>query len=106
MTRAEFAERIAERARGCPGVADLVAGPWGQAVTYRPGAPLQGVAVHDDEVQVSVVALTDRPVTETAEAVGAAVAPLAGGRPVHVFVADLAEAAGDARDGDARGGGG
>ncbi|WP_103936667.1 hypothetical protein [Thermomonospora echinospora] len=89
MTTAEFATRIAERVRACPGVADLTAGPWGHVVTYRPGPPLQGVAVYDDEVRVSLVALADRPLTETAEAVGAAVAPLAGGRRVHVIVADV-----------------
>jgi hypothetical protein len=99
MTTAEFAARIAERARACPGVAGLTAGPWGRVVTYRPGPPLPGVAVHDDEVQVSVVALVDRPVTETAEAVGAAIAALAGGREVHVIVADVTDAAGDTRDG-------
>ncbi|HEX2315908.1 MAG TPA: hypothetical protein VHJ17_19335 [Thermomonospora sp.] len=94
MTTAEFAERIAETAAACPGVAELSAGPWGHVVTYRPGLPLRGVAVREDEVQVGVVALPDRPVTETAETVGAAVAPLAGGRDVHVIVTDLADAPG------------
>ncbi|REE98658.1 hypothetical protein [Thermomonospora umbrina] len=98
MTTAELAERIAETAADCPGVVELSAGPWGHVVTYRPGLPLRGVAMRDDEVQVSIVVRPDRPVTETAQAVGAAVAPLAGGRDVNVIIADLADPA-DPTDG-------
>ncbi|MBA9007632.1 hypothetical protein [Thermomonospora cellulosilytica] len=90
---AELAGRIAERARAVAGVVRLTAGPRAEVVTYRPGPPLPGVAVRADEVRVSVVVLPDRPVTETAEAVRAAVAPLAGERAVHVIVADLADPA-------------
>ena len=90
--RSDLAERIAAAAEACEGVEGLSAGG-GQYVTYRAGLPVRGVLVGDDEITVCVVAAIDRPGLETAEDVGAAVAPLAGGRPVHVVVADLAPGA-------------
>jgi hypothetical protein len=89
-TTAEFAARIAEAVLGCPGVTDLSAGPLGRVVSYRPGEPLKGVTVGDDEIEVSVVVAASQPVTRTAAAVRDAVLPLAGERAVHVIVADLA----------------
>jgi hypothetical protein len=84
----DLAERIAAAATGCAGVQELSA-DGGKYVTYRAGLPVRGVVVGDEEITVCVVAATDRPVLETAEDVGAAVAPLAEGRPVHVVVADV-----------------
>ncbi|MEU5879919.1 hypothetical protein [Spirillospora sp. NPDC047279] len=83
----DLAERIAAAAAGCDGVVRLSAAE--ATVTYRRGLPLRGVAVHGDEIAVGVVVTLDRPVTETADAVAAAVAPLAGDRPVHVIVGDV-----------------
>ncbi|GAA2581214.1 hypothetical protein SMC26_21250 [Actinomadura fulvescens] len=97
----ELAERVAETAVRCRGVARLATDGPERVVTYRPGAPLRGVAVHDDELVVCVVATLERPVFETADEVAAAVAPLADGRSVHVIVGDIVTAAGgaDAVDG-------
>ncbi|MFG2007208.1 hypothetical protein ACGFNU_49465 [Spirillospora sp. NPDC048911] len=93
----EFAEHVAAAAVRCPGVAGLSADGPGDVVTYRRGSPLRGVAVRDDEIVVCVVATLERPVYETAEAVAAAVAPLAGERSVHVIVGDVVAGA-DAGD--------
>ncbi|MFI0446740.1 hypothetical protein [Actinomadura sp. 6N118] len=90
----ELAERVAAAAVRCPGVVDLCANEpgnneWGNIVTYRRGSPLRGVAVHDDEVVVCLVTTLERPVFQTAEAVAATIAPLAGERSVHVIVGDV-----------------
>ncbi|KAB2347008.1 hypothetical protein [Actinomadura rudentiformis] len=85
----ELAERVAAAAVRCPGVAGLCANEPENVVTYRRGAPLRGVAVHDDEVVVCVVTTLERPVFRTAETVAATVAPLVGGRSVHVIVGDV-----------------
>ncbi|MBO2446411.1 hypothetical protein J4573_04875 [Actinomadura barringtoniae] len=84
----DLSDRIAAAAQACTGVEGLSA-EGGKYVTYRAGTPVRGVVVGDGEITVCVVAATDRPVLETAEDVGAAVAPLADGRPVHVVVADV-----------------
>lgn len=86
---ADLAERIAGTVEGCPGVAGLSAGAWGRTTTYRPGLPLLGVVVRDTEIEVGVVIRPGRPVTEIAEEVRVAVAPLADGRPVNVMIEDI-----------------
>ncbi|GAA2156977.1 hypothetical protein [Actinomadura napierensis] len=84
-------ERVAEAAAGCRCVAGLTAGPWARIVTYRAGLPFAGVVVRDAEIEVGVVAEAERPFAETAEDVRRAVRPLAGERPVHVLIGDIAE---------------
>ncbi|MDL4821963.1 hypothetical protein [Actinomadura opuntiae] len=86
-----LAERVAEVVRGCRFVAGLTAGPWARIVTYRAGRPFAGVVVRDGEIEIGVVARTGRPFTRTAEDVRRAVRPLAGERPVHVLIGDIAE---------------
>ncbi|MGK5550409.1 hypothetical protein ACSNOI_02280 [Actinomadura kijaniata] len=93
LDRAERAERVAAAATGVDGVAGLTAGPRGRLVTYRVGAPVAGVAFRDADVEIGLVAEYGRVLPELADAVRAAVLPLAGGRPVHVLVADLADPA-------------
>ncbi|WP_239137009.1 hypothetical protein [Sphaerisporangium rufum] len=82
----EPADRIAAAVTGCPDVAGLARGP---LATYLAGRTVPGVAVRDDAIEVAVVARYGRPLAEIAEQVRAAVAPLAGGRPVDVRVDDI-----------------
>ncbi|MEU4830456.1 hypothetical protein [Streptosporangium sp. NPDC023615] len=77
---------MADAVRRCPDVADLSGGPFGTVATYRPGEMMPGVALREDEVEVSVVVRLGRPLPEIAEEVRAAVAPMAGGRPVNVHI--------------------
>ncbi|MER6809000.1 hypothetical protein ABT299_06965 [Spirillospora sp. NPDC000708] len=89
--KGRLVERVAEAVTGCRSVAGLTAGPRARIMTYRAGRPLAGVAVRDAEIEVGVVALVERPLPETAEDVRRAVRPLAGDRPVHVLIGDIAE---------------
>ena len=82
-------EAVASAALGCPLVAELTAGRFGEVATYRPGRRIAGVRVVDGEVEVHVVARWGVPLPEVAEIVRAAVAPHAGGLPVAVFVDDI-----------------
>ena len=80
----------------CPDVAAMSSGVVGEAASYLPGRRVDGVRDIGDELEVHVVAHWGRPLPEVADAVRAALAPLAPGRPVAVFVDDieLPEAAG------------
>ena len=60
-----------------------------RAVTYLPGRRVEGVHLDGDRVTVSVVGTLGVPVALLADQVRSAVAPLAGGRPINVHVADL-----------------
>jgi hypothetical protein len=82
-------DSIAAAARRCPAVADLHGGGPVQVATYLPGRRVDGVRVTDDRVLVSVVAAWGVPLVALTDQVRAAVAPLAGGRPVDVHVADV-----------------
>lgn len=80
---------IADRARGCAGVAGLSGGPFGTVATYLPGERLTGVSVGELVIEVAIVATLARPLPETADEVRRAVADLAGDRPVNVRVDDI-----------------
>ncbi|WP_285773971.1 hypothetical protein [Microtetraspora sp. NBRC 13810] len=84
-----LARELAERVRSCPDVAGLSTGPFGTVASYLPGHRIHGVAVRDDEIEIAVVAHYGRPLPEIADQVREAVAPLAGGRPIHVAIDDL-----------------
>ncbi|GAA3421033.1 hypothetical protein GCM10018952_66360 [Streptosporangium vulgare] len=61
-------------------------GPW------RPTCPASGwagVALREDEVEVSIVVRMGRPLPEIADGVRAAVAPMVGDRPVNVHIGGL-----------------
>ena len=88
-------EAVAAAAKGCPVVAALTGGRFGEVATYRPGRRILGVREVDEGVEVHVVARWGTPLPELAEQVRAAVAPYAGGLPVAVFVDDI-ELPGDA----------
>ncbi|RKS76828.1 hypothetical protein BZB76_2193 [Actinomadura pelletieri DSM 43383] len=86
-----LADRIAEAALACPDVTELTAGPRGRITTRRAGPPLTGVSVRDREIEVGVVVRYGRPLPEIAEDVRRLIRPLAGGRVIHVLIADLAD---------------
>ncbi|MER7207318.1 hypothetical protein [Streptosporangium sp. NPDC000239] len=82
----ELAREIADAVRHCPDVADLSGGPFGTVATYLPGERVSGVALREDEVEVSIVARTTRPLPEIADEVRLALAPLVGDRAVNVHI--------------------
>ena len=82
-------EAIAAAALGCPLIADLTGGRFGEVATYAPGRRILGVRIVDGVVELHVVAKWGAPLPEVAEVVRAAVAPHAAGLPVSVFVDDI-----------------
>ena len=82
-------EAIAAAVRAAPAVAALDTGGLRMVVTLLPGHRVDGVQVTDERVTVSVVAARGVPLTALTDQIRARVAPLAGGRPVDVHVADL-----------------
>ncbi|NUO60407.1 MAG: Asp23/Gls24 family envelope stress response protein, partial [Hamadaea sp.] len=82
-------DAIVEAVRRCPGVEDLYAGSPVELATYLPGRRVAGVRVTDSAVEVQIRTRWGRTIPEIGAAVLAAVAPLAGGRPVDVLVADV-----------------
>ncbi|WNV75119.1 hypothetical protein [Geodermatophilus sp. DSM 44513] len=85
----DAAEVIAAAVRAAPAVAGLHAGGLRPVVTLLPGRRVDGVQLTDERVTVSVVAARGVPLPLLGEQVRTRVAPLAGGRPVDVHVADL-----------------
>ncbi|MGW4422094.1 hypothetical protein [Streptosporangium sp. NPDC004631] len=85
----ELAHEIADAVRRCPGVADLSGGPFGAVATYLPGEKISGVALRDDEVEISIVVQPGRPLPEIADEVRTALAPLVGDRPVNVHIGGM-----------------
>lgn len=86
-------DRVAAAVAACPAVARLTAGRAG-AGSYLPGRRVAGVAVRPApggpaRVAVHVVAHAGVPVSEVADQVRTAVAPLAPGSPVDVAVEDV-----------------
>lgn len=83
-------DAVAAAVASCPSVARLSGGGLaGQVATYLPGRRVEGVRVTDEAVEVHIATRWDVPIPETAAEVRAAVAPLAGGRPVTVAVDDV-----------------
>ncbi len=82
-------EAVAAAALGCPLIAGLTGGRFGEVATYRPGRRILGVREAGGVVEVHVVAKWGRPLPEVAEVVRAAVESRAGGLPVAVFVDDI-----------------
>ena len=82
-------EAVAAAARGCPLIADLSGGRFGEIATYLPGRRILGVREVEGTVEVHVVARWGTPLPEVADVVRAAVTPHAGGLPVAVFIEDI-----------------
>lgn len=86
-----MAEAIAAAAVRVAGVDRLSGGKFGQIATYAPGRKVTGVRVSVDHIEVHVVAEWVSSLPHLAEDVRTAVAPLAEGRPVSVFVDDITQ---------------
>jgi hypothetical protein len=82
-------EAVAAAALGCPLIADLSGGRFGEIATYLPGRRILGVRQLEGTVEVHVVARWDTALPHVADELRAAVAPHAGGLPVAVFVEDI-----------------
>lgn len=82
-------EAVAQAAAACADVAGLSEGAVGEVASYLPGRRVPGVRIGDNGVEVHIVARWGRPLPEVGEAVAAAVAPVASGHPVQVFIDDL-----------------
>lgn len=74
----------------CPAVVGLDAGGWRQVASYFPGRRVVGVRVDDERILVSLVLALGTPVAVLDGQVRAALAPHARGRPVDLYVADIA----------------
>ncbi|HUR22379.1 MAG TPA: hypothetical protein VMZ73_00760 [Acidimicrobiales bacterium] len=88
-------EAVAAAAKGCPLVAGLAGGRFGDVATYLPGRRIVGVRQADGALEVHVVARWGTPLPELAEVVRVAITPYAGELPVAVFIDDI-ELPGDA----------
>ncbi len=75
--------------RGCAGVAALDGGPFGEVVSYLPGRTVPGVAVDDSRIRVQIRSKWGITAADVAAGITAALAPLAGPRPVDVAIADI-----------------
>lgn len=82
-------DAVAGAAAGCPLVAGMSGGRFGEIATYLPGRRLVGVRLQGEELELHVVARWGTPLPEVADAVRRAVAPVAGGRPVTVYIEDI-----------------
>ena len=82
-------DAVAAMVRGCAGVSALDGGPFGEVASYLPGRTVPGVAVDDSRIRVQVRSKWGVPATDVAALITAALAPLAGPRPVDVAIADI-----------------
>jgi hypothetical protein len=82
-------EAVAAAALGCPFIAGLSGGRFGEVATYLPGRRVLGVRQADGTVEVHVVACWGVPLPDVADVVRAAVAPYTGDLPAAVFIEDI-----------------
>jgi hypothetical protein len=73
----------------CPGVSGLDGGRFGETGSYLPGRRVAGVVVSNGRVMVQVRSRWAVPAADLVRQITAAVAPLAGHRPVDVVIADI-----------------
>ena len=88
-------EELATAVAGCPDVAALSGGPFGEVATYLPGRRIVGVRLLGDRFDVHVIARWGTPLPAVAEQVRSACAPFAGGRGVDVTIEDVVPVPGD-----------
>ncbi|MBQ1084207.1 MULTISPECIES: hypothetical protein [unclassified Nocardiopsis] len=89
------ARAVAEAASRFSDVVELSSGSFGTLSTAVPGGRVRGVAVREDHVEVGVVVRYGRPLPEIAAEIRRGLAPLSGGRAVHVSVEDVVAGLGD-----------
>ncbi|MDX6416889.1 MAG: hypothetical protein QOG28_1509 [Trebonia sp.] len=82
-------DAVAAIVRGCAGVSALDGGPFGEVASYLPGRTVPGVAVDESRIRVQIRSKWGVPATDVAALITAALAPLAGPRPVDVAIADI-----------------
>ena len=90
---------VAAAALGCPLIANLTGGRFGEVATYLPGRRIQGVRAVEGELEIHVIARWDVPLPEVADAIRAAVAPHTSGMPVSVFIDDIEVPGAETADG-------
>ena len=82
-------DMVAQRAAGCPSVARLSGGRFGEVATYLPGRRIPGVRSSDGRIEVHVVARWGVRVPDIATEVRRAIAPVATGMTIDVHVDDV-----------------
>ncbi len=85
----EPAETLAALVEGCPGVAALSGGSFGEVATYLPGRRVRGIRLDSDLIEVHIVAHWGTPLPALVERLRAVCATVAGTRPIDVYVDDL-----------------
>ena len=78
-----------------PDVVEPSSGSFGTLSTAARGGRISGVAVREDHIEVGVVVRYGRPLPEIATEIRRGLAPLTGGRGVHVSVEDVVAGLGD-----------
>ncbi|KOX11971.1 hypothetical protein ADL05_22710 [Nocardiopsis sp. NRRL B-16309] len=86
---------MARAVRDCPDVVELSAGGFGTLQTPVPGGRVRGIAVRGDHVEVGVVVRFGRAIPDITAEIRDVLAPLAAGRPVHVYVEDVVAGLGE-----------
>ncbi|MBA3551529.1 MAG: Asp23/Gls24 family envelope stress response protein [Actinobacteria bacterium] len=82
-------DAVVTAALSCPSVAAMASGRREEVATYLPGRRVPGLRISPQEVEVHVVARWGVFLPAMGPEVQSAVAPLAGGVPVTVFVDDI-----------------
>ena len=90
-------DAVATAVQACAGVAGLDGGRFGEVVSYLPGRTVPGVVVSDGRVKVQVRSRWGIPAPELAALIITVLAPLTGGKPVDVIVADIDDPPGTPR---------
>ena len=83
------ADVVAAAVLACPGVAGLHSGGLRQVATYLPGRRVEGVRIDPDRLEVGVVAAFGVPVPALAQRIREALAPLAAGRMIDLYMGDV-----------------
>lgn len=90
-------DAVAAAVRACAGVAELAGGRFGEVASYLPGRKVPGVVVSKERVLVQVRSRWGIPAPELAALITTVLAPLTGGKPVDVTVADIDDPPGTAQ---------
>ena len=86
-------DALAAAVAACPGVAGLHGGAFGEVASYLPGRAVAGVRVAPGAVEVHVRGRWGTTAAQLLAQIGAAAAPLIGGRRLQVVLADLEDPA-------------
>jgi hypothetical protein len=82
-------DAVAAAVAGCPGVAGLDGGQFGEVTSYLPGRKVPGVVVSGGRVRVQIRSRWAVPAPDLAALVTQVLTPLTGRRPVDVMIADI-----------------